>query len=216
MPRLGIYTYDFRFYHEAIEILKVWKIPFMSLERPDVAPPDVVAILSKPEDAVVPDIKVAAADPLMAVRRSIPRLLDKAEFENLVIGIDPGPYPGIAVFGDGILIEAYECPTLDRVRGDIKSILLSYSYRNSVIKIGNGDMPNRKLIMDSIKGLGTRIFIVDEKNTSFPHKIHDNALSAARIANVRVQNTPEEGKRDRGGRKTAIEREFLTIRKVLS
>jgi hypothetical protein len=57
---------------------------------------------------------------------------------------------------------------------------------------------------------------VDEKNTSFPHKIHDNALSAARIANVRVQNTPEEGKRDRGGRKTAIEREFLTIRKVLS
>ena len=216
MPRLGIYTYDFRFYHEAIEILKVWKIPFMSLERPDVAPPDVVAILSKPEDAVVPDIKVAAADPLMAVRRSIPRLLDKAEFENLVIGIDPGPYPGIAVFGDGILIEAYECPTLDRVRGDIKSILLSYSYRNSVIKIGNGDMPNRKLIMDSIKGLGTTIFIVDEKNTSFPHKIHDNALSAARIANVRVQNTPEEGKRDRGGRKTAIEREFLTIRKVLS
>ena len=216
MPRLGIYTYDFRFYHEAIEILKVLKIPFMSLERPDVAPPDVVAILSKPEDAVVPDIKVAAADPLMAVRRSIPRLLDKAEFENLVIGIDPGPYPGIAVFGDGILIEAYECPTLDRVRGDIKSILLSYSYRNSVIKIGNGDMPNRKLIMDSIKGLGTRIFIVDEKNTSFPHKIHDNALSAARIANVRVQNTPEEGKRDRGGRKTAIEREFLTIRKVLS
>ena len=216
MPRLGIYTYDFRFYHEAIEILKVWKIPFMSLERPDVVPPDVVAILSKPEDAVVPDIKVAAPDPLMALRRSIPRLLDKAEFESLVIGIDPGPYPGIAVFGDGILIEAYECPTIDRVRGDIKSILLSYSYRNSLIKVGNGDMPNRKLITDSISGLGSTIFIVDEKNTSFPHKIHDNALSAARIANVRVRNKPEDGKRDKGGRKTAIEREFLTIRKVLS
>ncbi len=216
MPRLGIYTYDFRFYHEAIEILKVWKIPFMSLERPDVVPPDVVAILSKPEDAVMPDIKVAAPDPLMALRKSIPRLLDKVEFESLVIGIDPGPYPGIAVFGDGILIEAYECPTLARVRGDIKSILSSYSYRKSIIKIGNGDMPNRKLIIESIKGLGSTIYIVDEKNTSFPHKIHDNALSAARIANVKVYNNAEGGKKDRGGRRTAIEREFVTIRKVLS
>ena len=216
MPRLGIYTYNFRFYQEAIEVLKSWKLPFLSLERPDIVPPDVVAILSTPDDAVDPEMKVASTDPLAALRRSIPRLLDRNEFENLVIGIDPGPYPGIAVFGDGILIEAYECPTIGRVQSDIKAILESYPYCNSAISIGNGDMPNRIIIYNSLKGLGTNISIVDEKNTSFPHKTHDNALSAARIASVKAPEITWVGPMDKGGRKTAIEREFVTIRKIIS
>ena len=216
MPRIGIYTGDFLFYHEIIDTLRKWGLPFTSLEHPTEIPPDVVAVLSTPMDFIPNEKAVKGIDPLATLRKSIPRLLNKQEFDRMIIGVDPGPYPGIAVFGDGILIEAYECPTLQRLSTDIKAIASSYSYRSIQLRLGDGDAPNRDLILQSIRPLGISISIVSEKNTSFPHKIHDNALSAARIANVnspQISMKYERYHRDR--RKTAIENEFVTIKSVV-
>ena len=216
MPRIGIYTGDFQFYHDIIHTLRQWGLPFTSLEHPTDIPPDVVAVLSTPHDLIPTEKAVKGIDPLATLRRSIPRLLNQEKFENLIIGVDPGPYPGVAVFGDGILIEAYECPTIMKLSSDIKAIASSYPYSSIQIRVGDGDAPNRNLILQGIRTLGIPVSVVSEKNTSFPHKIHDNALSAARIANI--ESTPPVINYERyhkNKRKTALENEFITIRSLV-
>ena len=60
-------------------------------------------------------------------------------------------------------------------------IVENYDYEYIMIKIGNGDRPNRDLIIKQLRNIAP-VVIVNEENTSTPHKIHDNALSAARIS----------------------------------
>ncbi|CAC12260.1 conserved hypothetical protein [Thermoplasma acidophilum] len=214
MPRVGIITSDFKFYHDVIKQLRLWKIPFVSLDLKGNIPDDVVVILSSIRDDIdLPD-QVKAQDGLDGIRRAIPRLLNKTMFKDLTIGIDPGPKPGIAVFGDDVLLEAFECPTVFSVRKFVDSISMSYSYENITIKIGNGDRPNRDIIMNRLSDVDISIEVVNEKNTSTPHKIHDNALSAARIAQINglypIKRIPVKF-----SRKNVYEKEFVTLKNVI-
>ncbi|PYB67875.1 hypothetical protein DMB44_06780 [Thermoplasma sp. Kam2015] len=214
MPRVGIITSDFKFYHDVINELKSWKIPFVSLDLKDGIPDDVVVILSSIRDDIDLPGQVKAQDGIDGIRRAIPRLLNKTMFKDLIIGIDPGPKPGIAVFGDDVLLEAFECPTVFSVRNFVDSISMSYSYENIMIKIGNGDKPNREIIMSRLSDVDIAIEIVNEKNTSTPHKIHDNALSAARIAQINGFY-PTKKIPIKFSRKNVYEKEFTTLRNVI-
>lgn len=215
MGRIGIYTYDFKFYHDVIKDLKSWNLPFTSIETPEKIPRDVSVILSSvKDDADLPrQIKVESS--VKGIRMALPRLLNKTQFSDVTIGIDPGPKPGIAVMADGVLMEAYEAPTVTAVKAEIVDIVGSYIYRRALIKIGDGDKPNRDKIIKSIKALDVPIIIVDETNTSTPHKIHDNALSAARISmiegvysNIRYS--------EKFSRKTVFDKEFTTLKSLMN
>lgn len=217
MARIGVFTNDFKFYRDIIRLLKEWNLPFLSLEAPFSVPDDVAVVLSSSKDVFVTANQVKSDDPKQALRMSLPRLLMKEEFHNLVIGIDPGPYPGLAVFGDNVLTEAYECTSVENAGDEIASIIHSYSYRELDIKIGDGDAPNRDFIISTLRSLNLSVRIVDEKNTSFPHKIHDNALSAARIAQVENRYIiSNEQQIQNIKRKHAYEREFTTLKSLVS
>ena len=56
------------------------------------------------------------------------QLLMKERFDNLIIGIDPGPYPGLAVFADGVMMEAYECPVRENLSDEVRSIVSTYCF----------------------------------------------------------------------------------------
>ncbi|MDS0256329.1 hypothetical protein ApAK_01325 [Thermoplasmatales archaeon AK] len=213
MPRLGVYSSDFKLYHDIIELLKQWGLPFTSIEDPSVVPPDVSAVICSPNDLPLFPNGISSNTPLGALRKSLARLVSKDRFGEVVIGIDPGPYPGIAVFADGILTEAYECPFLERLQADIEGILTGYSSEKFAIRVGDGDKPNRDQIVRMLNAFDVPHSIVSEKNTSFPHKLHNNALSAARIASQSSFKTDYQYFK---GRKHAIDREFQTLRKILS
>ena len=147
--------------------------------------------------------------------KSGPPLL-KEKFDTVVIGIDPGPYPGIAVFGDNVLMEAFECPSIQQIGQDVTAIVGSYAYTELQVKLGNGDAPNRDYILNALRGMELRIKVVDEQNTSFPHKIHNNALSAARIAQVEHHYTiAPELQTQNIKRKEAYEKEFVTLKRII-
>ncbi|BAB60375.1 hypothetical protein [Thermoplasma volcanium GSS1] len=214
MPRIGIITYDFKFYHDVIQYLRRWKLPFVSLENTYSIPDDVVVIISSKNDNIELPDQIKAENGLDGIRRAIPKLLNKSSFVDLVIGIDPGPKPGIAVLGDGILIEAFECPRVTEIKTYVESIASSYTYQNITLKIGNGDKPNRDIIITRVSEIDIPIEIVNEKNTSTPHKIHDNALSAARIALINglypIKRIPVKF-----SRKDVYEKEFTTLRSAI-
>ena len=213
MSRIGIFTLDFKFYHDVIKDLRSWNLPFTSIESPNNVPSDVSVILSSVNDEHDMPNQIKAEDPTTGIRKALPRLMNKTHFRSLVIGIDPGPKPGIAVIGDGVLLEAYECSSTRKVRKEIIDISLGYFYREVMVKIGNGDAPNRNDIIRSIEKLGISILVVDEKNTSMPHKVHDNALSAARIA--QLNGAFDIKFNEKFSRKTVYEKEFTTLLNVI-
>lgn len=213
MSRIGIYTYDFKFYHDVIKDLRSWNLPFASLDSPENIPDDVHVVLSSVNDEHVLPNQIKAEDPTSGIRMALPRLMNKTQFRSLIIGIDPGPKPGVAVLADGVLLEAYECSSVDLIREEVAAITNSYIYRKIMVKIGDGDAPNRNEILALIADIGLSINIVDEKNTSTPHKVHDNALSAARIA--QLQGAYDIKWSEKFSRKTVFEKEFTTLLSVI-
>jgi hypothetical protein len=130
----------------------------------------------------------------------------------VVIGIDPGPKPGFAVMADGILIEAFECADKETLIRNVEKAADGYSCRSFLVRVGDGDIPNRNQIIIELKKNGFAVEMIDESNTSQPHKMHDNALSAARIANGGMVSYPVyAGHR----RRDLYEIEFTTLRRAL-
>ena len=213
MTRVGIYTHDFKFYHDVIRDLKRWNLPFFSITDLYSIPVDVNVILSSINDTFTLPGQIKARNSIEGIRKCLPMLLNLEEFNKIIIGIDPGPKPGVAVMGDGVLLEAWECPVIANIRESIIRIIEDYSYRYVMIKIGNGDRPNRDLIIKHLKNLAPMI-IVNEENTSTPHKIHDNALSAARISLIDdrydISKTPVKF-----SRKNIYEKEFTTLHSLI-
>ena len=215
MGRVGIFTLDFKFYHDIIADLRKWKIPFTSLESTSNIPRDVSVVLSSEKDERFWDRQINARDSTYGIRNSLPLLMNREIFDEVIIGLDPGPYPGIAVVADNILTEAFETPVIDMVRKEIMEIKNSYRYRNISIKIGDGDKPHRDRIINDLNDTGIELKIVDERNTSMPHKIHNNALSAARIASLGSIFVPPRNS-EKISKKDVYDREFLTIQAALN
>ena len=213
MTRVGIYTHDFKFYHDIVMDLKGWNLPFFSITDLYSIPADINVILSSINDTFTLPGQIKASNSIEGIRKCLPLLLNREEFNKIVIGIDPGPRPGVAVMGDEVLLEAWECPVIANIRESIIRIIEDYSYRYVMIKIGNGDRPNRDVIIKHLKNLAPMI-IVNEENTSTPHKIHDNALSAARISLIDdrydISKTPVKF-----SRKNIYEKEFTTLHSLI-
>ncbi len=214
MSRIGILTFDFKFYHEIIQNLRRWKLPFVSIDTSEDVPSDVVVIISSINDDINMPNQIKASSATEGIRRAVPKLLNKEYFNTIVIGIDPGPRPGVAVLGDSILIEAFECPEVFTIGDYIDSITSSYLYNEVLIKVGNGDRPNREIILNRLSSLDAPVQVVNEKNTSTPHKIHDNALSAARIALIEGRY-PQRRIPVKFSRKDVYDKEFTTLRSII-
>lgn len=212
MHRLGIFTSDFRFYHDAVKLLKEWSLPFESLESRESVPGDVLAVLTSERDEFEVEKQVRGANALQALRRSLPRLVGKTVFARIVIGIDPGPKPGVAVVCDGVVSEALEISALSVLPDYISGVLADYPYIDLFAMVGNGDKPNRDVIVESMRKLGVRVIIVDERSTTIPHKRENNALSAAIIA---MAQDRKYDPRTRGRELSNVEKKFVTFRAVL-
>ena len=127
---LAVVTEDFAFYHDMVRKLKRRGVSFVSLGLDDPIPPMVGAVLTTTaEEAVVDfscvfpvergpdvvgkghtDVEVEAevdggSDERleMALDRALAHLLGKGRIELLVVGVDPGKRPGLAVMGDAVL-----------------------------------------------------------------------------------------------------------------
>ncbi len=215
MPKIGVYTDDFMFYHKVIQLLRKWNLPFVNVSSDSTVTDDVKVILSSNSDRDIWPAQVKGAEPINALRKGLSRILDRYQFSKLTVGVDPGPRPGIAVIGDNVLLEAFEITDPAKSSSHVGKILSDYPYRESAVRIGHGDLPNRIIIEEALRKSGIESVVVDESNTSYPHNLHNNALSAARIAR---DSDYFHGTPDLTGlkRKEFVEKEFVTIRRFLA
>lgn len=201
---VGILTEDFRLYHDLVTALKQRDVPFASLSFQDSIPPTVGAILTSPEEA--PRIRsrnvVACEDVADAIAKALQLLQGRREWREIVVGVDPGAEPGVALLGDGEIIDTRLAASPEAVADIVRSALLAFPSERVRLRVGHGDPTNRNRIINALSPMGLPVEIVDEKGTTprvpSPTPDADAAVEIARSRGVRaaryyaVEPTPGE------------------------
>lgn len=177
--QIGIFTKDSRLFFRLLETLKRFQFKFVILDYPENIPKNISAILCSNSDIINFDtvIHCDLENVEKCIRTAASYIFEKDSFLNIIIGIDPGPIPGLVVVGDGFVLE--EKIITDNILCIIKKIYRDYRFLNFKIKIGSGDVINRNNIINQLIE-NFVVEIVDEKNTS-EFKRNDIA-SAKKIA----------------------------------
>lgn len=117
-------------------------------------------------------------------------LLSGEEFESIIIGIDPGKFPGIAVLGNNKTISVHHV-SVGEVCPLIKRIMHEYENKKIIVRIGHGARLIRSQLINGILDLGLMVEMVDETGTT-PHLgkgVHGQVISDI-IAAINIAKLP--------------------------
>ncbi len=142
--RIGIITTDFRVYYRLLNILKGMNLQFQSLlDGSEVSDYDIV----------FSDRKIPARNCYVTDGKNeywIKQMIANGPAREIIIGIDPGPNPGIATLADGKVLDSRNLYKLNDVYEYVEKIRNQCKYDKLRIKIGNGDSSNREKIIGSL------------------------------------------------------------------
>lgn len=180
MKVVAVITEDFRFFYEAVRRLKEKGQPFISLSFSDPLPLNVELVLTtEAERRRLRGRKVIASDdPVWAVQAALV-LLKGGSFNRIVVGVDPGPRPGIAIMGDGMVLLADTLLSPEEVALAIKDFLSFVSTNELLLRVGHGDPTNRDRIINMLWDVTRNIEMVDETSTTRNTGHTDAAVSIA-------------------------------------
>jgi hypothetical protein len=188
---LGILTEDFRLYHDLVAALKARDLPFVSLSFARRIPDSVGAVLTSPAEAGRIRLRrvVPVDDIDSSIAKAIQILKGKSAWTELWIGIDPGREPGVAVIGDGEVIDTRIAESPEAVAFHVRQATRTFPAKEARIRIGHGDPTNRNRILNALARDRLPVEIVDEagttRRTSQPDV--DAAIDIARTRGHRVE-----------------------------
>jgi hypothetical protein len=169
MKIIGILTSDFRVYYELIKGLKKRDLSFVSLTFNEPIPLNIGVIITTKEEKnkiKFPRLVLTEKDIDLTIDRAMRILRGKEKFKKLIIGIDPGKRPGLAVIGDGEILSTVQVPSPEKVKEMVDRAIASYPAEETVIRIGHGDTTHRNRIINSLSNLMLKIEISDETRTT--------------------------------------------------
>ncbi len=185
---LGVMTTDFRLYHDLVSRLKERDIPFMSLSYNEPIPPEVCVILTSEEELQRVDFepKVPCDNVEDGIARAVQFVRGKTAFKQVVVGIDPGPRPGVAILGDGEVVDTRTAPSPEAVLDVYLSVLRNYDFEGLQVRIGHGDPTNRNRIINALSRARVQVEIVDERGTTRRYKRRDDARNIESAIDIAV------------------------------
>jgi hypothetical protein len=169
MKIIGILTSDFRIYYDLIKTLKFRGTPFRSLSFEEPIPVNIGVIITteQEKDKIDFPLMVFVSDDIeLTIDIAQRTLKGKEKYQNLIIGIDPGKRPGIAIMGDGEILATAQVSSPENVFERVARAIKSYPAEESVIRIGHGDTTHRNRIINSLSQFGLKIEIADESRTT--------------------------------------------------
>ncbi|UCE96144.1 MAG: hypothetical protein JSV51_00610 [Candidatus Bathyarchaeota archaeon] len=172
--KIAVVTVSGKAYYLLVNELKKRNISFLSLTPEDRVPLDIkVVITTRKEHSKIKHKMILEyeedKDPVEVVDEAIRIVKGKKEYERLVIGIDPGQNFGIAVLGDGNVIETKNCTSSTRTVKEIKDVLRRIPAIHISIRIGNGAPSYAKelwRLLDEILPENIVVEFVREEGTS--------------------------------------------------
>lgn len=191
MKAVAVVTEDFRFFYETVRLLKEKGQPFISLGFSDPLPLNVELVLTtEGERRRLRGRKVIASDdPVWAVKAALV-LLQGGSFEKVVVGVDPGPRPGIAIMGDGKLLLADTLLSPEEVATAIRGFLSFVNTHELLMRVGHGDPTNRDRIITTLWEVTRNIEMVDETSTTGTTGHPEAAVAIARTRGELLPSRP--------------------------
>lgn len=181
---LGILTEDFRLYHDLVAALKARDLPFVSLSFSRRIPDSIGAVLTSPAEAGRVRVRhvVAVEEIDSSIAKAIQILKGKTVWRDLWIGIDPGREPGVAIVGDGEVIDTRIAASPEAVAFHVRQAIRTFPAKDAKIRIGHGDPTNRNRILNALARDRIPVEIVDEAGTTrrSPQPDVDAAIDIAR------------------------------------
>lgn len=168
MRTIGLATHDPRTFFEMLQALRSQGLKFICLEPGEPMPPNVGAVITTEEerDKIPFDRIVTDSNPSSAIARARMMLSADSSVRELVIGVDPGVRPGIAVLGDGVVLTKHLAESPEAVGSLVDGIVQQYPDASLTVRIGHGDRTNRNRIFNTLWDEGHKLEIVDERNTT--------------------------------------------------
>jgi hypothetical protein len=202
MKIIGILTSDFRVYYELIKALKKRDLPFASLSFDEPIPMNIGVLITtedEKESIDFPHPVVAEKDIELTIDVATRILKGKEKFNRLIIGIDPGKRPGVAVIGDDEMLSTAQVSSPEKVEALVGRVIKSYPSEETIVRIGHGDTTHRNRIINSLSRFNLKVEISDETRTT---KISDSpdidaaidiALKSGVAAKKKYKVEPTEG-----------------------
>ncbi|GAB6879933.1 hypothetical protein JCM17823_22070 [Halorubrum gandharaense] len=221
-------TADFELYHEAVSALRERGVAFTTIEPGDPIPDDADVVIATREDAVDlggrsdvtfvagdPDDPRAAVDEALAVLRG--------DGGRTIVGVDPGPNPGIAVLVGDMVVAAFRVPVEDAAGVVVEEVA---GEPDALVRVGDGDRLKGARIISDLSDLDEDLAVelVDETGTT-PYlgagaRGMADVLAAVNIAHIpgerveereieptegELQRIKDESRRESGGELTVDE-----------
>lgn len=171
--KIGIYSKDYRFVYRVALALTRRNIPWEIVDKEE-CPDGFDAVISDTGDGNF----IHCKDPEECARKVQSYIYGKKKFERVIVGIDPGPKPGIAVVGDGNFVEEVQLSDVEEVRSYIDKVYEGYRADSFIVRIGDGDLVNRNRIINALVD-DYKVELVDERNTS--ESINNKDIESAKV-----------------------------------
>lgn len=172
--KIAVATVSGKAYYKLVNELKGRDIPFLSLMPRGHIPLSVkVVITTGKENHLItyPNVLIfnEEKDPAMVVDEALRLAEGKKSYDRIVIGVDPGKTFGLAVLGDGNVLETITCSSLEETVNTVIKVLNKAPVAINVVKIGNGAPAYTKQLLsllDETLPKETAIEVVSEAGTS--------------------------------------------------
>jgi predicted RNase H-like nuclease (RuvC/YqgF family) len=140
--KIAVATVSGKAYYFIVNELKRKKLPFLSLKPTDKIPVDIRVVITteKEEQQVTYPNKVVYkedSDPIQIVAEAELITRGKTIYEKIVIGIDPGKTFGLAVLGDGKIIETANSSSEEETVRSVMDIIKREPASSLIIRIGD-------------------------------------------------------------------------------
>lgn len=200
LRRIALLTSDFALYHDLVRFLRERRLSFDTLAFGEIPGPNVGVILTSWRDLVryempegVPVVAVGKEEELAAPVAEAERVLEGVTgYHEVVVGIDPGKRPGVAVLGDGRVLHAAQVFAVRDVAPLVRGLLGQFPSDRASIRLGHGAPRDRDEILVQLRDLsaeGVRVEVVDETGTT-PAPGTGPDLPSDVAAAIRIARTP--------------------------
>lgn len=207
MRRVGVLTSDFALYHDLVRYLHDRRIRFDSLAFGQTPGPDVGVVVTSWRDVHRPElpsqlpvvpVSIDASgreDVAGAVAQALRILEGIPGYHELVVGIDPGKRPGIALLGDGRIVHTAQALSASEAAPLVRGLLNQFPSDRIVVRLGHGSPRERDAILQEVLGWqdpSLRVELVDETGTT-PRPGRQRGWSPDVAAAVEIARTAGRG-----------------------
>ncbi len=172
--KIAVATVSGKAYYLLVNELKSRNASFLSLKPDEAVPIDVkVVITTKKERQKITHENVLeyeeGRNPAEVVDEAIRLVRGKKMYESLVVGVDPGQNFGVAVLGDGNILETKTCTSVTETVDAVRDVLNRIPAAHMTVRIGNGAPPYAEELLRSLSDVLPENVVVEsvrEEGTS--------------------------------------------------